>query len=151
MDIKIKTNAKSLQARYSKFIHKLPKIIQQGLEDAGAFLSEAQKVRTDRGLDVNRKTFISYSPAYAELKGKSRVDLQDTNRMLQSISHKLISRNKAQIYFRSQAEAEKGFYHQTGAGRLPVRKFFGFDKRLEKQVNKNFVKFLERKIKGMNI
>ena len=42
-------------------------------------------------LDMNNRKFIGYSPYYQELKGKSKVDLQDTNRMLQSIASKLVS------------------------------------------------------------
>lgn len=151
MDIKLNTNVKNVQARYAKFLNKLPKIVTQGLEDAGAFMAEAQRTRTDRGLDVNRRTFIGYSPAYAKLKNKGRVDLQDTNRMLQSITWKRLNKNHVKVYFRSQDEATKGYYHQTGSGNLPVRKFFGFDKSLENRVQKNFIKFVSKKLKGLKI
>ena len=151
VNIQIKSNVKNLQARYVKFSHKFPSIIKKGLEQAGQFLKTAILHRTDRGQDVNRRSFIAYSSAYAEEKGKSRVDLQDTNRMLQSIDSKVISRNKAQVYFRSQREATKAFWHQTGAGNLPVRKFFGYDKKLEKVIQRNFDNLIKKEIRKLNI
>ena len=59
--------------------------------------------------------------------------------------------NKAQVYFRSQREATKAFWHQTGAGNLPVRKFFGFDKKLEKVVQRNFDNLIKKEIRKLNI
>lgn len=151
MDIKVKTNVRNLQTRYIKFLNKLPRIVTQGLEQAGAFMVEAIKTRTDRGLDVNRKSFIAYSPEYAQLKNKTKVDLQDNNDMLNNISWQRVNKNKVKVYFRSQRELDKAYWHQTGSGNLPVRKFFGYDRRLEKQVQKNFVKFLTKKIRALNV
>lgn len=151
LDIKIKSNVRNLQARYIKFAHKFPNIINKGLLQAGENLVTAIKVRTDRGLDMNRQTFVSYSSGYAEAKGKSRVDLQDSNRMLQSIQSRLISKNKVRVDFRSPREAMKGFWHQTGAGNLPVRKFFGYDKRLENVIQKNFEKYIKQQIRGFGL
>ena len=151
VNIQIKSNVKNLQARYIKFSHKFPGIIKMGLEQAGQFLKTAILHRTDRGQDINRNTFVAYSSAYAEEKGKSRVDLQDTNRMLQSIDSRVAGRNKVQVYFRSGREATKAFWHQTGQGNLPVRKFFGYDKKLERVIQKNFEKFINKEIRRLNI
>jgi hypothetical protein len=101
LSLKVKSNVKNLQARYIKFARKLPRIITMGLEQAGVQLKTAILHKTDRGIDVNRRNFIAYSSSYAEEKGKSRVDLQDTNRMLQSIDSRVVARNKVQVYFRS--------------------------------------------------
>lgn len=151
LDVKIKSNVKNLQARYIKFANKFPRIITMGLEQAGQFLKTAILDRTDKGLDVNRNTFRAYSSSYAELKGKSTVDLQDTNRMLQSIDSRVVSRNKVQLYFRSGREATKAFWHQTGQGNLPERKFFGFDKRLENVIQKNFNNFVKKEIRRLGL
>ena len=151
LDIKIKSNVKNLQARYIKFANKFPRIITMGLEQAGQFLKTAILHRTDRGQDVNRNTFIGYSSAYAEAKGKSRVDLQDTNRMLQSIDSRVVSRNKVQLYFRSGREAMKAYWHQTGQGNLPERKFFGYDKKLERVIQKNFNNFVKKEIRRLGL
>ena len=100
LDIKIKSNVKQVQARYIKFINKFPQIIRMGLDQAGENLKTIVVDRTNkRGLDMHNRKFVGYSPMYQELKGKSRVDLEDTNRMLQSISSKVVSKNKAQVFF----------------------------------------------------
>ena len=151
LEVKVKSNVKNLQARYIKFAHKFPPIIQTGLEQAGQFLKTAILHRTDRGQDMNRNTFVSYSPEYASAKGKSRVDLQDTNRMLQSIDSRVVSRNKVQVYFRSGREAMKAYWHQVGAGNLPVRKFFGYDKKLENVIQRNFATYVKKQIRRLGL
>jgi hypothetical protein len=151
LEVKVKSNVKNLQARYIKFAHKFPRIITMGLEQSGQFLKTAILHRTDRGQDINRNTFVAYSSAYAEEKGKSRVDLQDSNDMLNSIDSRVAGRNKVQIYFRSGKEATKAFWHQTGAGNLPVRKFFGYDKKLENVIQRNFATFVKKQIRRLGL
>jgi len=151
LNLKINTNVKNVQARYVKFINKFPAIIKQGVDQAGEQLKTIIVKRTELGKDQDGKKFIAYSPAYAELKGKSTVDLEDTNQMLQSISSKVLSKNKAQVFFRSQREATKGLFHQKGMGNLPKRKFFGFNKRTEKVIQKQFENFVKKEIRRLGI
>jgi hypothetical protein len=123
-----------------------------GLDQAGENLKTIVVDRTNkRGLDMHNRKFVGYSPMYQELKGKSRVDLEDTNRMLQSIASKVVSKNKAQVFFRSQREATKAFWHQTGQGNLPIRKFFGFNKKVEKVIQKNYERFIKKQIKSLGL
>ena len=106
LSIKVQSNIKIVQSKYIKFINKFPQIIKMGLDQAGENLKTIVVDRTHkRGLDMNNRKFIGYSPYYQELKGKSKVDLQDTNRMLQSIGSKLVSSTKAQVFFRSHRVA----------------------------------------------
>jgi phage gpG-like protein len=151
LNINIKTNVKNLQARYLKFSHKFPGIIKKGLEQAGLNLKDIILTKTDRGQKYTSGSFPAYSQAYASLKGKSTVDLQDTNKMLQSIDSKLVSRNKVQLYFRSGREAMKAYWHQTGQGNLPKRPFFGFNKKVERVIQKNFEKYIKKEIKRLQI
>ena len=151
LNLKINTNVKNVQARYVKFINKFPAIIKQGVDQAGEQLKTIIVKRTELGKDQDGKKFIAYSPAYAELKGKTTVDLEDTNQMLQSISSKVISRNISQVFFRSQREATKGLFHQKGMGNLPKRKFFGFNKRTEKVIQKQFENFVKKEIRRLGI
>ena len=132
LDLKVTSNVRKVQARYVKFLNRFPRIIQKGLDQAGEQLKTIIVKRTELGKDQDGKRFIGYSPAYAELKGKTTVDLEDTNKMLQSISSKVVSRNKAQVFFRSQREATKGLFHQMGMGNLPKRKFLVLTKRQKK-------------------
>tara|TARA_Y100001970_G_scaffold30296_1_gene37595 strand:+ start:131 stop:595 length:465 start_codon:yes stop_codon:yes gene_type:complete len=152
LSIKVQSNIKIVQSKYIKFINKFPQIIKMGLDQAGENLKTIVVDRTHkRGLDMNNRKFIGYSSYYQELKGKTKVDLQDTNRMLQSIGSKLVSSTKAQVFFRSQREAIKAFRHQTGQGKLPVRKFFGFNKKVEKLIGKNYERFINKQIKKFKI
>ena len=151
LDLKLNTNVKNVQARYVKFIHRFPPIITKGMKQAGEQLKTIIVKRTELGKDAKGNKFIGYSPAYSELKGKTTVDLEDTNQMLQSISSKIVSRNKARVFFRSQREATKGLFHQKGMGNLPKRKFFGFNKKTEKVIQRTYENFLKKEIRRLGI
>jgi hypothetical protein len=151
LDLKVTSNVRKVQARYVKFLNRFPRIIQKGLDQAGEQLKTIIIKRTEQGKDVKMKDFTAYSPAYADLKGKITVDLSDTNRMLQSISSRMVGRNKSRIFFRSPREATKAFFHQTGAGNLPIRKFFGYSKKTEKVIQDTFEKFVKKEIRKLGL
>ena len=151
IDIKINSNLKLVKQRYDKFFSKFPSFITQGVQRAGIQLKEIILDRTDRGFDIFGARFAPYSFMYSQEKGKTTVNLQDTNRMLQSIDSKIRSKYKSQVYFRSQTEAKKAYWHQTGQGNLPIRKFFGFNDKTEKVIQKAFAKFVESKMKQFKI
>jgi len=151
LNAKVTSNLPLVRRRFNKFFKRFPNIVTKGLEQAGVQLKTIIDTRTDKGLDINRKRFVGYSPSYAEEKGKTIVNLQDTNRMLQSIDSKKRNKNQVQIYFRSQAQAKKALWHQQGMGKLPVRKFFGYDKRTEKVIRDTFEKFMKKQIKALKI
>ena len=151
LNAKVTSNLPLVRKRFNKFFKRFPNIVTRGLEQAGVQLKTIIDTRTDKGLDINRKRFVGYSPSYAEEKGKTIVNLQDTNRMLQSIDSKKRNKNQVQIYFRSQAQAKKALWHQQGMGKLPVRKFFGYDKRTEKVIRDTFEKFIKKQIKALKI
>ena len=151
LNAKVTTNLPLVRKRFNKFFKRFPNIVTKGLEQAGVQLKTIIDTRTDKGLDINRKRFVGYSPSYAEEKGKTIVNLQDTNRMLQSIDSKKRNKNQVQIYFRSQAQAKKALWHQQGMGKLPVRKFFGYDKRTEKVIRRSFEQFIKKEIKRLKI
>ena len=110
------SNLPLVRKRFNKFFRKFPNIVTQGLEQAGIQLKTIIDTRTDRGLDINKRRFIAYSPMYSALKGKTVVNLQDTNRMLQSIDSKVKNKNTVQIYFRSQRQAKKSIMASTRHG-----------------------------------
>ncbi len=151
LNAKVTSNLPLVRKRFNKFFKRFPNIVTKGLEQAGVQLKTIIDTRTDKGLDINRKRFVGYSPSYAEEKGKTIVNLQDTNRMLQSIDSKKRNKNQVQIYFRSQAQAKKALWHQQGMGKLPVRKFFGYDKRTEKVIRDSFEKYIKKQIKALKI
>jgi hypothetical protein len=122
-----------------------------GLEQAGVQLKEIILDRTDRGLDFNKRRFVPYSPSYAEEKGKTVVNLQDTNDMLQSIDSKLRNKNQVQLFFREQTQAKKALFHQKGLGKLPERIFFKFNLKTEKLIRRSFEQFMKKEIKRLKI
>jgi len=148
---KVISNLPKVRKRFKKFSKQLPNIITQGLEQAGIQLKEIILERTDKGFDMNKSKFTSYSPMYSALKGKSVVNLQDTNRMLQSIDSKILNKNKVQIYFRSQSQAKKALWHQQGMGKLPERKFFGYNLATEKVIRRSFEQFIKKEIRKLKI
>ena len=89
LNAKVISNLPKVRKRFKKFSKQLPNIITQGLEQAGIQLKEIILERTDKGFDMNKSKFTAYSPMYSALKGKSVVNLQDTNKMLQSIDSKI--------------------------------------------------------------
>ena len=151
LNAKVISNLPKVRKRFKKFSKQLPNIITQGLEQAGIQLKEIILERTDKGFDMNKSKFTAYSPMYSALKGKSVVNLQDTNRMLQSIDSKIKNKNQVQIYFRSQTQAKKALWHQQGMGKLPQRKFFGYNLSTEKVIRRSFEQFIKKQIKALNI
>ena len=151
LNAKVISNLPKGRKRVKKFSKQLPNIITQGLEQAGIQLKEIILERTDKGFDMNKSKFTAYSPMYSALKGKSVVNLQDTNKMLQSIDSKILNKNKVQIYFRSQSQAKKALWHQQGMGKLPQRKFFGYNLSTEKVIRRSFEQFIKKQIKALNI
>ena len=151
LNARVTSNVPLVRKRFNKFFRKFPNIVTQGLEQAGVQLKEIILERTDKGIDINKSKFVSYSPMYSALKGKTTVNLQDTNRMLQSIDSKVRNKNKVQIYFRSQSQAKKALWHQQGMGKLPQRKFFGYNLATEKVIRRSFEQFIGKQIKALKI
>jgi len=151
LNAKVTSNLPLVRKRYNKFFRRFPNIVTMGLEQAGVQLKEIITTRTDRGLDFNKRKFTPYSPSYAEEKGKTVVNLQDTNRMLQSIDSKLKNKNQVQLFFRSQTQARKALFHQKGLGKLPERIFFKFNLQTEKLIRRTFEQFMKKEIKRLKI
>jgi hypothetical protein len=54
-----------------------------------------------------------------------RVDLSLSGRMMGSLASHALDDRTSEVYFSSASEAQKAYWHQTGAGRLPIRRFVG--------------------------
>ena len=152
LNAKVTSNLPLVRKRYNQFFRRFPNIVTKGLEQAGVQLKEIILEKTDRGIrfDTGRQ-FVPYSPSYAEEKGKTTVNLQDTNKMLQSIDSKIKNKNQVQLFFRSQTQARKALFHQKGLGKLPERKFFAFNFQTEKLIRRTFEQFMKKEIKRLKI
>ena len=151
LSARVTSNLPNVRKRFNKFFRRFPKIVTMGLEQAGVQLKEIILERTDRGLDFNKRRFVPYSPSYAEEKGKTVVNLQDTNDMLQSIDSQLKNKNQVQLFFREQTQAKKALFHQKGLGKLPERIFFKFNLKTEKLIRRSFEQFMKNENKRLKI
>ena len=151
LSAKVDTNLNQVRKWFLKFRKKLPREVTKGLLRAGLQLKEIILDKTDRGFDKDGRKFTPYSKSYSDQKGKITVNLQDTNRMLQSITARPEGKNKVKLFFRSQREANKALFHQKGLGKLPERKFFGFSKANEKAIQREFAKFIKKQMKNFKI
>ena len=58
LELKVTSNVRKVQARYVKFLHRFPRIIQQGLDQAGEQLKTIIVKRTELGKDQDGKRFM---------------------------------------------------------------------------------------------
>jgi Holliday junction resolvasome RuvABC DNA-binding subunit len=68
--------------------------------------------------------------------------------MLGSLTTKVHTSRKASVFFNRDAEAKKALFNQVL--REPKRKFFGFDKKTEKIIQRSFIKFVEKELRKFN-
>jgi hypothetical protein len=103
------------------------------MADIGNFVSARIKVRTQSGLDVNLKPFVSYSSGYKKFREKKgrqieHVDLTFSGKMLAAVSTGTITASSVTIGIFSGIEQRKGLIHQLGlyrGGKTKKREFIG--------------------------
>ena len=153
VDVRIKSNVKSIQRNFDKFFNKFPSITRKGLARASFRLQSIIKELTSKEQDFRRRRFAPYSDQYLkrlQKEGKSqKVDLFFTGRMLGSITGKVKSSRKATVFFNNAEMRQRALFNQVL--NEPKREFFGFDKRTEKLIKKEFVQFMEKEIRKMRL
>jgi hypothetical protein len=149
----INSNAKKIQKKIDRFFNKFPNITRKGLAQASFQLQAIIKELSKKGLDINRRRFAPYSEGYIkrlEREGKpQKVDLKYSNDMLNSLTGEVKSSKKATIFFNRGEMRTRALFNQVM--NEPKREFFGFSKRTEKIIQKQFVKFMEKEIRRMKI
>ena len=148
---RITSNLPLVRKKFNKFFRKYPKLLKIGLELAGLQLREIILDKTSKGKDTHNRRFPPYSKGYSEAKGKPVVDLYDQGNMLQNFTSKIANKKKVQLFFRSKKEADKAKWHHYGEGRLPKRPFFGYNKKTEVAIRKEFERFMKRQIKALKL
>ncbi len=148
---KITSNLPLVRKRYNKFFKKFPRLTKIGLELAGLQLREIILDKTSKGKDTHNRRFPPYSKGYSEAKGKTVVDLYDQGNMLQNFTSKIANKKKVQLFFRSKKEADKAKWHHYGTDKLPKRPFFGYNKKTEVAIRKEFERFMKRQIKALKL
>ena len=156
VNVNIKTNQKQLSAKFKKFGAVLPRVIDKGVKQAGFQLVEIIRTKTKKGVDFNDRRFAPYSDSYLkqlQREGKpTAVDLFYTGRMLGSLSPSMIKKtgkHKVTLAFSRKDEIDKAFFNQVTTD--PQRKFFGFNTRTEKIIQRTFNKFVEKELRKFKI
>ena len=151
ISITIKDNSKQIDKNFKSIVSKFPRIIDQGIKQAGFQLLEFIKTKTKRGIDFNDKPFAPYSERYLKQlseEGKpTNVDLFYSGRMLGSLtpdSFKKTGKHKITLVFSRAEERTKALFNQVL--RNPIREFFGFNTKTENIIKKQFHKFISQEI-----
>ena len=156
VNLNIKTNQKQVAAKFKKFSSVLPRIIDKGVKQAGFQLVEIIRTKTLKGQDFEDIRFAPYSEGYIkqlQREGKpTAVDLFYTGRMLGALTPSMIKKtgkHKVTLAFSRKEEIDKAFFNQVTTD--PQRKFFGFNTRTEKIINKSFEKFVKDEIRKFKL
>ena len=156
VNLNIKTNQKQVAAKFKKFSSVLPRIIDKGVKQAGFQLVEIIRTKTLKGQDFEDIRFAPYSEGYIkqlQREGKpTAVDLFYTGRMLGALTPSMVKKtgkHKVTLAFSRKEEIDKAFFNQVTTD--PQRKFFGFNTRTEKIINKSFEKFVKDEIRKFKL
>ena len=156
VNLNIKTNQKQIAAKFKKFSSVLPRIIDKGVKQAGFQLVEIIRTKTLKGQDFEDKRFAPYSEGYIkqlQREGKpTAVDLFYTGRMLGALTPSMVKKtgkHKVTLAFSRKEEIDKAFFNQVTTD--PQRKFFGFNTRTEKIINKSFEKFVKDEMRKFKL
>ena len=156
VNLNIKTNQKQIAAKFKKFSSVLPRIIDKGVKQAGFQLVQIIRTKTLKGQDFEDRRFAPYSEGYIkqlQREGKpTAVDLFYTGRMLGALTPSMIKKtgkHKVTLAFSRKEEIDKAFFNQVTTD--PQRKFFGFNTRTEKIINKSFEKFVKDEIRKFKL
>ena len=157
IQLSIKTNQQKVSKNIKRYQSFLPRVIDKGLLQAGFHLLEIMKELTKKGVDFRRMPFAPYSEGYIrrlQKEGKQTgVDLFYSGRMLGSLtpssSVKKTGKGKVSVAFSNSQMMKRALFNQVL--NEPKRKFFGFDNRTEKIINKGFEKFVAKELRRVRI
>ena len=157
IQLSIKTNQKQVSKNLKRYQSFLPRIFDKGLKQAGFHLLEIIKELTKKGVDFRRMPFAPYSEGYIKRlekeNRKTAVDLIYDNRMMGSLtpssSIKKRGKGKISIAFNDAEMRKRALFNQVL--KEPKRKFFGFDKRTERIINKGFERFVAKHLRRVRI
>ena len=157
IQLSIKTNQQKVSKNIKRYQSFLPRVFDKGLKQAGFHLLEIMKELTKKGIDFRRMPFAPYSEGYIRrLQKENRktvVDLIYDNRMMGSLtpssSVKKTGKGKVSVAFSNSQMMKRALFNQVL--NEPKRKFFGFDNRTEKIINKGFERFVAKEFRRLKI
>ena len=157
LSVKIKTNSKAIEKRYARLKSKFPSIIDKGILQAGFQLLDIIRTKTQKGQDFRDRKFAPYSSGYIKKLNregkKTAVDLFYTGRMLGSLTPnstvKKTGKHKVTLAFSNSQMRQRALFNQVL--NEPKREFFGFNKRTENIISKQFNRFVAKELRKFRI
>ena len=158
LNIKIKTNSKTIQKRYSRIQKKFKSIIEKGILQGGFQLLDIIRTKTAKGIDFRDRPFLPYSQGYLKKlnkEGKStKVDLFYSGRMMGALTPggrtvKKTGTNKITLGFSNSQMLQRALFNQVlGKNK---REFFGFNDRTANIIRKQFNRFVAKEFRKARI
>ena len=158
ISVKIKTNSQKIRNKFKRLGSALPRIIDKGLKQAGFQLLDIVRTKTQKGQDFRDRRFAPYSSSYLKQLNregkKTSVDLFYTGRMLGALTPssstvKKTGKHKITLGFSNAEMRKRALFNQVL--NEPKREFFGFNKRTEDIISKQFNQFVSKELRKMKI
>lgn len=142
MKVNVTLDDKEVQAMLKAFPKRIKKASRKGLFEAAKYVSWQIKRRTKRGVGVDG-AFEGYAMSTRRSRTNrgrktGRVNLFDSGQMMSSMKFEAKNPSFGLVRFSNTLASRKAMWHHTGAGHLPVRKWFDVNNREEKQVGSVF-------------
>ena len=132
---------------------RIPKATSRGIAKAGAFIQNAIKDRTRKGIDFKGKKFRPYSSSYAKQRAKegrtTTPNLLRSAQMMSNMTFKKLSQTKGQIFFPNRQQNIKAFFNDSmGVGASNIkREFFSVGQKEEDKAVKIFTQTFEKELR----
>jgi len=157
ISVKVTSNSKTVRKRFKRLQSKFPKIIDKGILQAGFQLLDIIRTKTQKGQDFRDRKFAPYSSSYLKQLNregkKTAVDLFYTGRMLGALTPnstvKKTGKHKVTLAFSNSQMRQRALFNQVL--NEPKREFFGFNKRTENIISKQFNRFVSKELRKMKI
>jgi len=155
--LKLKDNSKQVSNKFKSYQSALSRAIDKGVKQAGFQLLDIIRTKTQKGKDFRDRKFAPYSSGYIKKLNregkKTAVDLFYTGRMLGSLTPnstvKKTGKHKVTLAFSNSQMRQRALFNQVL--NEPKREFFGFNKRTENIISKQFNRFVAKELKKFRI
>jgi len=155
--LKLKDNSKQVSNKFKSYQSALSRAIDKGVKQAGFQLLDIIRTKTQKGKDFRDRKFAPYSSGYIKKLNregkKTVVDLFYTGRMLGSLTPnstvKKTGKHKVTLAFSNSQMRQRALFNQVLND--PKREFFGFNKRTENIISKQFNRFVAKELRKFRI
>jgi hypothetical protein len=149
----INVEVSAVKGALNQIKRRIPTATARGIAKAGAFIQNAIKNRTRKGIDFKGRKFRPYSAKYAKQRAKegrtTTPNLFRSGQMLGNMTFKKLSQTKGQIFFPNRRQNIKAFYNDTlGVGKADIkREFFSVGQKEEAKAIKIFTQTFEKELR----